>query len=245
MSAILKPIETPSLSEQLGAVRKQIEVETGRAAAAHAESTRCEREASERQAHVDRVPEFERKLIGLHERAAAGDQRAAKDVAATEHDVAEVREMAQRAGPAVLGLKAAARKFEQQAADVESRIAALRRQARDVAVQIGVEMFLASRAEYRRACETFVTGPLVQHFATARAAMAFGRELGLTASELLQADLHDADPYCALQATLSNSETIPNGTYIDVWSFHAQAKEPLERRSAEILAQLRSLALPA
>jgi len=242
MSAVLEQsvTETPDLRARLAAILKDIADATAALNRAESERARCESEAVQLQAVIDRVPVFREKLAGLYEAQASGDESAAKKILAVEKDLETQVDISGRAELNLRGVRAAAHKFQQQVEAAQAQIERLRRECRDLRVRILRDAHLASRRKYKQACAAFAAGPMAAHFSCGTSTTALGRELGLSESELMAADLRDPEPGFAFQTTLTNSEMQRDGSFVDAWSFFEQTKEPYARQSAEMLAQMRA-----
>jgi hypothetical protein len=240
VSAVLKATETPDLNAGLAAIRKGIADATAALNRAESERVRCEAEAVQLQAIVDRLPVFREKVAALYEAQASGDESAAKKILAVEKDLETQAEISGRAELNVRGVRAAARKFQHQVEAAQNEVERLRREFKRAAVGILHDMFLASRREYKQACAAFAAGPMTQHFAIAAAAAALARELGLSKQEMTQADLRDPTPGFGFQTSLTNNEMQRDGSFVEGWTFYYEQQEPFARRTAEQAAKLRA-----
>ena len=246
VSAVLKPTETPDLSAGLAAIRKGIADATAALNRAESERARCEGEAVQLQAIVDRLPVFREKLAALYEAQASGDESAAKKIVAVEKDLETQVDISGRAELNLRGVKAAARKFQQRAADAEAQIESLRGQAKDAALAILIDVANRSRNEYRADCRRFAAEAMLRHAVVTAAVNAFAQDvLGLSKAKLLAADLHTDDRLTlAVPITVTNDEQI-RGEYRTWADFNDELAEPLSQRVAELTAKLRTdLGLP-
>jgi len=132
----LKPTETPDLSAGLAAIQKDIADATAALNRAESERARCESEAVQLQAVVDRLPIFRETVTALYEAQASGDGSAAKKIPAVEKDLETQAEISGRAELNARGVRAASKKFAQQVADAQARIEALRTEEGRIKVRL-------------------------------------------------------------------------------------------------------------
>lgn len=226
----------PSAADRLASVRAEIAATQIAMDRDLSEAARCDTEAAGHQNIIDREAQFADKLVTLHQAAAAGDAKAAKQIPAAELDAKETADMAARAKPATQGAQAAASKFRQSAADLKARLAQLRHMEEAAVLAQLDDGGIAVSAEHLRWLEEVVCSRLTETYANIVARAIVCRERGIDPVRLTARSAFD--PYLGefvfrlpvfFGAGRNERETIRD----------FDLRDRIEARAGEIAAQLR------
>jgi chromosome segregation ATPase len=145
---------------------------------AKAEVKRCQEEAKVHDLKQGALAHAQRALETLHAKKAEGEYVSRGEITRGETAVRKATEEAQRATHAAAGIRAAAKRYEDEVEALGAKLARNRTSAIQNLRPVLLDEHLISAKEYREAVNTFVTAA-VKHHGEVRAIFEFGMKMGL------------------------------------------------------------------